>query len=436
MAMTRREFGKTALISAALSAVPASAQRTQRSSFPRGFLWGAATAGHQIEGNDVNSDFWLLENTKPTLFAEPVLDACNSFSLWPTDLDLVRSIGLNSYRFSLEWSRIEPEPGLFSVAMLDHYKAIVDGCRERGLKPIVTFSHWTVPLWFAAQGGWTNPDSPALFARYCDRAARHLADGIEYVVTLNEPDGLLIANRMVPDGAKQLQSAMLAEASRRTGVKRFVGGPAFVEAKEMQPNLLKGHRAGFAAIKAVRSSFLIGFSLAIVDEQSAGADNSMRDAMRDEFYGHWLETARQDDFIGIQNYTRRLWDAKGIVQPPAAAQRDQIGDEFYPASLANCARYVHEVTRKPIVVTEHGIATEDDTQRAALIPAALRELAKAMDDGVPVLGYVHWSLMDNFEWASGYRPKYGLASVDRKTFRRTLKPSAAVLGAIARRNGL
>ena len=219
-------------------------------------------------------------------------------------------------------------------------------------------------------------------------------------------------------------------------MKRFVGGPAFAEAKEMQPNLLKGHRAGFAAIKALRSSLLIGFSLAIVDEQSADADNSMRDAMRDEFYGHWLQPAKQDDFIGIQNYTRRLWDAKGIVQPPAAAQRDQIGDEFHPASLADCARYVHEVTRKPIFVTEHGIATEDDTQRAALIPAALRDLAKAMDEGVPVLGYVHRSLMDNFEWASGYRPKYGLASVDRKTFHRTLKLSAAVLGSIARRNGL
>ena len=403
--------------------------------FPEGFLWGAATAGHQIEGNDPNSDFWLLENIKPTLFAEPVGDACNSFAMWRDDLDLARSIGLNAYRFSLEWSRIEPEPGLFSMAMLDHYKAIVLGCVERGLQPVVTFSHWTVPIWFAAKGGWTNPDSPDLFARFCDRAARHLAAGIARAITLNEPNGLIIAQRMVPEGAKHAQAAMLSEASRLTGSKRFVGGPCFAEGKEIQPNLLLGHRAAFSAIRAVRGDLPTGFSLAIVDEQAVG-DNSRRDAMRKEFYGDWLETARHDDFVGIQNYSRRRWDAKAMVSPPQGAQMDQLGAEVFPASLANCARYVHQATGRPIFVTEHGLATEDDRERAELVPAALGHLRAAMHEGVPVIGYMHWSLLDNFEWASGYRPKYGLASVDRKTFARQLKPSAAVLGAIARRNSL
>jgi beta-glucosidase len=406
-----------------------------RKAFPRGFLWGAATAGHQIEGNDTNSDFWLLENIKPSLFAEPVGDACNSFALWRDDLDLARAIGLNAYRFSLEWSRIEPEKGLFSVAMLDHYKAIIEGCRARGLQPVVTFSHWTVPIWFAAQGGWTNPESADLFARFCDRAARHMASGIARAVTLNEPNGLVIAQRMVPEGAKRAQAAMLAEASRVTGSKRFVGGPSFVEGKEIQPNLLRAHRAAFSAIKAARGDLPIGFSLAIVDEQAVG-ENSLRDAMRKEFYGAWLDTARGDDFVGIQNYSRRRWDAKAMVAVPAGAQLDQLDAEVYPASLANCARYVHQATGRPIFVTEHGLATENDRERAELIPAALAQLRAAMDEGVPVLGYLHWSLLDNFEWASGYRPKYGLVSVDRKTFARQPKPSAAVLGAIARRNSL
>ncbi|HEX7742952.1 MAG TPA: family 1 glycosylhydrolase, partial [Sphingobium sp.] len=138
--------------------------RPRSSSFPKGFLWGAATAAHQVEGNNVNSDSWALEHVKPTMFAEPSGDAANSFELWPTDLDLVRNMGLNTYRFSLEWARIEPEPGQFSVAMLDHYKAMIEGCRARGLTPVVTFNHFTTPRWFAAMNGWADPQAPSRFA--------------------------------------------------------------------------------------------------------------------------------------------------------------------------------------------------------------------------------------------------------------------------------
>ncbi len=434
MKVTRREFAKSAMSAAAWSAAPSIAHATQPRFFPTGFLWGAATAGHQIEGNDINSDFWLLENIKPTMFSEPVLDGCNSFELWAGDLDLARRIGLNTYRFSLEWSRIEPEPGLFSMAMLDHYKAIVEGCHTRGLKPVVTFSHWTMPLWFAERGNWTNPDSPALFARFCGRAARHLGDGIERALTLNEPNGLVMEKSSLPESVMRAQATMFAEANRVTGSTDFVGGPAFAEAEQMQPNLLKGHRDASSAIRAERSLLPVGFSLAIVDEQAAGEDTAMRDTARERFYGPWLNTAKQDDYIGIQNYTRRRWDAKGALSAPAGARLDQIGNEFYPASLANCARYVHKVTGRPVLVTEHGIANEDDLPRAELIPAALTHLQEAIAEGVPVLGYIHWSLLDNFEWARGYVPKYGLASVDRSTFRRTLKPSATVLGEIAKRN--
>ena len=188
------------------------------SNFPMGFLWGASTAGHQIEGNNVNADLWPLENVQPTIFAEPSGDAVNSLELWPKDLDLVKGIGLNSFRFSLEWARIEPEQGRFSLAMLDHYKAIIDGCRARSVTPVVTFNHFTTPRWFAARGGWTAADAPSLFARFCERAARHLAAGIGYATTLNEPNGVIVAKLVMPPQMVSLSRAMLAAAAKAAGV--------------------------------------------------------------------------------------------------------------------------------------------------------------------------------------------------------------------------
>jgi len=423
---------------AALAATPAFAKVAGKAPapFPQGFLWGTATAGHQVEGNNVNSDFWLLEHITPTLFGEPSGQACDSFHRWRDDLALVKKIGLNSYRFSIEWSRIEPLQGVFSAEMLDHYKRIVHTCRDLGIAPIVTFSHWSVPIWFASLGGWTNPDASELFARYCDRAARHLAAEMAYAVTLNEPNGLSIADRMIPEGAKRGLEAMLVAARQATGAPKFVGGPSFQYAPAMQPSLLKGHRMAFDAIKAANSALPVGFSLAIVDEQADAQGAAQRDRARAEFYGPWLDTAGKDDFLGIQNYTRRVWGADGPLPAPAEATLDQMGGEIVPDTLANCVRYAHAQTGKPIIVTEHGFAVSDDRIRAAATLAALAHLRIAIADGVPVLGYQHWSLLDNFEWTSGYRVTYGLASVDRKTFRRTAKPSAKVYGAVARTNRL
>ncbi|MBC2665319.1 glycoside hydrolase family 1 protein [Novosphingobium flavum] len=403
--------------------------------FPAGFLWGAATAGHQIEGNDTNSDYWVLENVRPTLFTEPSGDANNSFELWSADLDLARAIGLNAYRFSIEWSRIEPEPGLFSQAMLDHYKAIIAGCHARGLAPVVTFSHWAVPRWFAMRGGWTAPDSASLFARYCDRAARHLADGMAYAVTLNEANGTLLGYHMAPPQAHGAERAMLAAAARATGREHFVGGAPISLAMEMQPNLIAAHRQGRAAIKAARPGLPVGASLALVDLQGVGPNN-LRDARRRDFYAAWLTALRGDDFVGVQNYSRIVWDAKGIVPVPAGARTGGEGWEIYPSSLANAVDYVHAETGCPILVTEHGLNTDNDAWRSDLITAALAELKRRIDAGTPVLGYLHWSLVDNFEWTFGYKPHYGLAAIDRETFVRKPRPSAAVLGAIARRNSL
>jgi beta-glucosidase len=361
--------------------------------------------------------------------------------LWPQDLDLVKAIGLNTYRFSLEWSRIEPEPGMFSIASLDHYKAMIEGCRQRGLAPTVTFNHFTTPRWFAARGGWTQPDAPDLFARFCDRAARHLAAEISHAVTLNEPNLIHVILSGVPPetlaGIRSVLGKMNEAAARAVGSTQFVAGNSISapDPDALTQRLIAAHKAGRAAIKAVRSDLPVGVSLAMPDDQAVGK-RSIRDAIRAKNYGPWLEAARADDFLGVQNYERSLWDDKGKVEPPAGGDRNAAGGEVHAPSLANVVRYAHSQAKVPIIVTEHGVNTGDDSIRARLIPAALTELKKVIDDGVPVRGYYHWSLLDNFEWLFGYKYRYGLVAVDRTTFKRTPKPSAELLGAIARSNAL
>ncbi|KQN04706.1 beta-glucosidase [Sphingobium sp. Leaf26] len=423
---------------AALMAAPAfAARKTVDPAFPKGFLWGAATAPHQIEGNNIASDLWFLENQQPTVFSQPSGDACNSFTLWETDLDLAKAMGLNCYRFGIEWARIEPEKGLFSQAMLDHYKAVIDGCRSRGLTPVVTYSHFTAPRWFSAQGGWTNPESAALFGRYCDKATRALGQGIDRVITFNEPNILLLLKPMLPPQVWDIQKLTLETAAKRLGVPKFVSAnvAGFDDLPALQTGLVAAHKAGKAAIKAVRPDLPVGISLAMMDDQAVGKA-SIRDRMRSELYGQWLDIAKGDDFIGVQNYERALWGDKGRLPAPQGSMVNWSGTEVWPGSLVGAVRYAHEATGVPILVSEHGVGTEDDAIRAKFIPEALAGLKAAMDDGVPVLGYCHWSLLDNFEWIFGYKPKFGLHSVDPVTFVRTPKPSAAVYGAIARRNAL
>ena len=420
----------------AMAASPAFAREGK--AFPAGFLWGASTAGHQIEGNNTNSDQWLLENVTPTITGARSGDAVNSFEMWRSDLDMVKAIGLNAYRFSLEWPRIEPEPGLFSVAMLDHYKRVIDGCRARGITPVLTFNHYTTPRWFAASGGWTQAQAPAMFARFCERAARHLAANVGMATTLNEPNLAKLLPLVLPSQFIAGLRANLAAAARAANVPRFVVAntvpPEDVPA--VTANMLKGHKAARDAIKAVRPDLPVGVSLAMADDQAVGA-NSLRDAKRAELYGEWLEAAKGDDFIGVQNYERNLWSATGKMEPPAGGSRNFRGAEVYAPSLAGAVRFAHQATGVPVLVTEHGVGTNDDRVRAALIPAALRDLKAAMNDGVPVKGYLHWSLLDNYEWGAGFDDgRFGLCEVDRTTWKRTPKPSAAVYGAIVRRNAV
>lgn len=438
--LSRRNLLALASASAIASrtAKAASSPAGKKGSFPKGFIWGVATAGHQVEGQNFNTDSWLIEHVKPTIYQESSGDGCDSFHRWPEDMDIVRSLGLNCYRFSLEWARIEPAEGEFSMAALDHYKRMIHGCRDRGLIPMVTFNHFTAPRWFAAKGGWEVDSAPADFARFCDKAARHLAAEIGYATTLNEPNLLRLLSWLplpFPPGMVAAQEAMLKEAARQSGSTLFSAANAGNAEKMLQP-MIAGHKAGYAAIKAANPSLPVGVSLAITDDQAVG-ENSQRDKKRQEVYGAWMQTVSETaDFVGVQNYSRALVGPKGALPPPDGAELTQQHEEFYPDALGGAVRYAYEATKKPVMVTENGIATTDDTRRAAFIPQAIASLGRAMADGVPVLGYVHWSLLDNYEWIFGYGPKLGLVAVDRTTLERTVKPSAKLYGAIAKAGGV
>jgi beta-glucosidase len=398
------------------------------------FLWGVATSGHQTEGGNTTSDTWFAEHVSPTIFREPSGPACDAFNSWRADLDLVAGMGLTAYRFSVEWARVEPVEGTFSEPALAHYAAIADRCLELGLAPVVTFNHLTNPHWFAMRGGWLDPASAALFARYCGVVMDRMGASIAHAVTLNEPNlPRLLSWIPMPDVVRELERATLDAASRAAGVQRYRLANVVLpeDLGAMEDGLAAAHAAGKAAIKARRPDLPVGLSLAVADDQAVGAAR-VRDRKRSEVYERWLRLVRDDDFVGVQNYERARYDGAGPLPPPEGAPVNQMGSDIYPPSLGNAVRYVHAEAGVPIFVTEHGIATEDDAQRAAFLEPALAGLRAAIADGVPVLGYLHWTLLDNFEWVFGYHTKLGLVAVDRTTFARTPKESAHAYARIVR----
>jgi beta-glucosidase len=414
--------------------------------FPPDFVWGTATAAHQIEGNNVNSDFWFLENLDPTVFVERSGDTCDSYHRYEEDIELLAGLGLNCYRFSIEWARIEPSQGHFSRAELDHYARVMRCCEAHGVRPAVTFFHATAPRWFGAQGGWLNPGSPALFARYCATAAEALAERMAFAFTINEPQVGTVF-RAIPGAAEsyfgphdERSREMHAEAARLLGVEQFVT-MEYPELDGMMPQLVAAHEQGYAAIKDVRADLPVGVTLSVTDFEPSSEGSTVFE-IRERAYREWLETIkRAGDFTGVQTYRMIRIPGTGPDYPPLPPlpmvdPDDPIAAMQRPEALRNTVEYVAAETGKPVLVTENGLETEDDERRIWYIGAALAELHAAIEGGTPVLGYLHWSLLDNFEWTRGYGPKFGLISVDRETFERRPKPSAATLGAIARANAV
>ena len=386
--------------------------------FPDGFLWGTATAAHQIEGANWNNDWWAWEHAEGTVCQEPSGDACDSWNRWSEDVDLVAQLGLNTYRFSIEWSRIEPEEGEWSAASIAHYRAICEALLARGIEPTVTFHHFTTPRWVTARGGWDEPATIDRFARFCERAAGELGDVMRRACTINEPNIVATMGWLV---------GFFPPGHRDPEARRRINGH-FVEA----------HRRAVDAIRSAAPGVPVGLTLSMTDYQAVDGGESRRDRYRRGMEDVFLDAVEGDDYVGVQTYTRQRVGSDGQVGAEDGVPVLTMGYEYYPAALEATLRRAWDYTRGevPLLVTENGIGTGDDEQRIAYVREALQGVGRCLADGIDVRGYTYWSLLDNFEWALGYGPHFGLVEVDRTSFVRTPKASARWFSDVARANAL
>jgi beta-glucosidase len=409
--------------------------------FPDGFLWGVATAAHQVEGGNLSSDAWVMENMADSLYAEPSGDALDFYHRYPDDVALVASLGLNAFRFGVEWGRIEPEAGLVSRAELDHYSRLVDCCLDHGLTPVVTLHHFTSPRWLVRAGGWTNPDTAARFAEHSGRVVETLGDRVQWYCTINEANTPMqvTGNGLAsPQLAARMESGRAAAAAEfGIPVERFTPFFPYASTEEAIAVVADAHRQCVDAVHAARSDAKAGVTLSLQQQVAEPGGEEQAGRVDEALNNRFLrELGTVGDFVAVQNYGRLRWGADGRI--PDTENVSGNGLSMVPESLAATCRQAHEITGLPVLVTEHGtdLDTAQDHRRARFITESLVHLARAIDDGLPVLGYVHWCLADNFEWFKGYSGNFGLVEVDRATQRRSLRPSATVLGQIARANAV
>jgi beta-glucosidase len=402
----------------------------QARDFPEGFLFGTSQSAYQTEGGNSNTDWWWWEHHPKTPCREPSGDACDFYHRYHEDIALQARLGFNAFRFGIEWARIEPAEDEFSPATLDHYRRMLAACREHGLTPLLTFHHFTLPRWLHDAGGLASARFPDLFERYCERAAAALGDLIGYACTMNEPQGL-----------------------GQSGYLLGINPPGHIDDREgaerTTENLLEAHRRSAAAIRShTRAPVGVCVALPDIQYEDGAQPGSSSLELESQVSDRFLELARQDDFIGVQTYTRFRIGPEGPRSPGhdwSDTTRDaeetdlttQMGYEYYPQALGGAIRRAWRSTGGiPILVTETGIATLNDDKRVRYMDASLQEVQDCLGEGIDVRSYLYWSLLDNFEWAFGYGPKFGLVAVDRRTFARSPKPSAQWLGDVALAGGV
>ncbi|MBF0253960.1 MAG: glycoside hydrolase family 1 protein [Candidatus Omnitrophica bacterium] len=408
--------------------------------FPKTFLWGSATSSHQIEGENRLNDWWAWESAGKTTDRSGI--ACDSYKRFEEDFDLVRELHQNAHRFSVEWSRIEPEEGRWDEDALAHYAGMVRALKKRGITPLVTLHHFTNPQWMARSGGWENPRSVFWFKRFSCKVAEVMGGEVSLWITINEPNVLVHKCYIEGDWPPGNRSLLRAVRAMR--------------------NLAKAHRAAYAEIhgiyrKAGWDRPMVGAAqhfLACDPLNAASLGDRMAARVRAGINNgafFWLGGARRGlDFVGVNYYFREVvrasWSVKGLGfligkvcaagLPEAAAVRNDLKWEIFPEGIARVIRAVWRRFGLPIVVTENGICTHDDELRNRFIREHLRAVGECIQGGVDVRGYLYWSLLDNFEWSIGYFPKFGLVAVDPKTQNRTPKPSALYYASICRAGGL
>lgn len=384
--------------------------------FPRGFLWGSATSAYQVEGGNENSDWESFGKLPSATLRTGGINlpragkACDHYHRFEEDFTIAKSLNQNAHRFSIEWARIEPEKGEFDEKEVEHYRQVLQALRRRRIKPLVTLHHFTNPLWVAERGGWENPSTVGYFESYVRYTVTQLADLCDFWVTINEPyiilsEGYLWGNW--PPGKRDPFAAFRAEK-----------------------NLMRAHRDAYQIIHTIQPKARVGIAHSLA---------SIRLPLRAWYSSFWeraiVDRAGPQDFIGV-NYYRSI--SPRVFNPwgrGGSLQRSDSGWEIYPEGLYCILKDLRKFNL-PIYITENGIADAEDEKRANFISDHLVAVWRALQEGVDIRGYFYWSLLDNFEWAHGFGPRFGLVEVDNKTMKRTIRPSAQVYARIAKRNAL
>ena len=410
--------------------------------FPPGFLWGAATSSHQVEGDNRCNDWWAAEQSGRLPHASG--RACDHYERYEQDFDMAQSWGHNAHRLSLEWSRIEPREGAWDAEAVAHYRDVLRALRARRIEPVVTLHHFTNPAWFASRGGWLRRDSVALFTRYVDHVMQHLGGEARYWLTINEPTVYVMQG--------------------------YVNGewPPFVRgnwsaAVRVCRRLARAHVAAYGAIHRHRAEARVGFAHSaplVMPCRAHSRWDRMAARWRDyilngAFFAmtgnRWRgrpQPAAHLDFIGVNYYMRTLIRSTGwglgrflgrACHEPHHPQQGVLSDiawEMYPNGLRAVLKRFARLGA-PLMITENGIATTDESLRCEFLKRHLSVLVDAMaQDRVPVLGYLYWSLLDNFEWSEGFQARFGLAAVDFATQQRTPRPCARLFADICQSNCL
>ena len=394
--------------------------------FPDQFFWGCATSSHQIEGG-TNNDWseWeksprrLAELTKLGLAHQDYISGqgSNSYEMQNADIACLKELGVNSYRFSLEWSRIEPEPGKFDQQAMDYYVNFVKMLRANHIEPFVTLWHWPIPLWLRDLGGWESPDMPQYFADFSEFVIKNLNQDVNFWITLNEPENYAHKSFLTGEWPPQKKNPLVL--------------------LKVIKHLVAGHKLVYQLAKKIDSNNQIGIAKHNICFEAKGSNpwSKLLKKAADWWWNDYILNSIKDcqDFIGLNFYFHfevKWWFGNGQTDKYSDLDWALVPEGIYWV-LNDLKRY-----NKPIYITENGLADKDDKHRIWYIEQILANVHRAIMNDIPVRGYAHWSLIDNFEWAMGFAPRFGLFEVNRQTFERTARPAAKYYGAICRSNSV
>ncbi len=397
--------------------------------FPKDFLWGAATAAYQVEGGNDRADWWRWEKKAGK---ENSGVACRHYDLYELDFDLAKGLGHNTHRFSVEWSRIEPEEGKFSAAALKHYGDVLRALRARQIEPVVTLHHFTNPVWFADLGGWLNKRSVDYFLRYAEHVVRALAPQARFWITINEPT--IYFTHAYGFGAWPPQEKSFR---RMLAVKNHLAAAHIKTYRRIHKVYKELNLPKPSVSIAQHMQAFVPCTPSVKNKFAAFLRHKMFNlGLIDQFTRH-----RALDFIGLNYYSRQRvelekWGLRNLAMDVCKSdhhpvKKNSLGWDIYPEGLRDLLVKLKKY-KLPVMITENGICTADDSARWDYITGHLRAIRQAMEEGVRVTGYLYWSLLDNFEWDKGFGPRFGLIAMDYKTQQRTVRESAVKFREVCR----